>query len=577
MWSRGGMDKKPVIYQLLPRLFGNTNRACIPNGSIQENGAGKFNDINSAALTAIKRLNVTHIWLTGILAHATTTDYTPFGLSPVDPSLVKGKAGSPYAIRDYYDVSPDLAVEVPNRMAEFTALVERCHTQGLKVIIDFIPNHVFRQYHSGLGKNDNPQIAFSPQNNFYYLPDTCFLPPVPSSYREKPAKVTGNDCFVPNPSINDWYETVKLNYGVDMQQGGVSHFDPIPDTWHQMREVLSFWAAKGVDGFRCDMAEMVPDAFWAWVIPQIKATSNHPLFIAEIYRPELYRTFLKSGFDYLYDKVGLYDTLKAVLRGERPAADITHCWQQLGDLQPYMLNFLENHDEQRIASDFFMGDGFKALPALLVSMCLHNAPFMLYMGQEFGERGMDGEGFSGVDGRTSIFDYWSVGSLKRFCNDGKFNTEKLTDSERRLYSLYSQLCAVVAAHPALATGDTYDLVYANRHHNRFNPDKHFAFLRHLSGSEGEVLLIAVNFCDQPADIEVIIPPHAFEHLRIPTHENKPVTIPLQLSAWGAGILKILKHPQVRIVDHNGIADLFDDGNSLIDTTLFQFGIKTKRG
>ena len=537
---------KPIIYQLLPRLFGNENPACIPHGSLQENGSGKFNHITPAALAAIKRLGVTHLWLTGILEYATTTDYTQYGISLVDPSLVKGKAGSPYAIRDYYDVSPDLADDVPHRMNEFVELVARCHASGLKVIIDFVPNHLFRQYASDakpldvvdFGANDDPHTAFSPQNNFYYLLGTTFASPCKGEYREEPARATGNDCFVPNPGINDWYETVKLNYGVDVIHGGVSHFTPIPDTWYKMLDVLSFWTQKGVDGFRCDMAEMVPAAFWAWVIPQIKAQKKPPLFIAEIYRPELYRLYIESGFDYLYDKVGLYDTLKDILRGARPASDISYCWQQLGDLQPYMLHFLENHDEQRIASDFFLGDGFKALPALVVLTCLNTAPFMLYAGQEFGERGMDREGFSGVDGRTSIFDYWSVGSLRRFCNNGAYHAAQLTDSERRLYNLYTDLYSFIASSPALAIGATYDLVYANRHHGRFDPNKHFAFLRHVVGTEEEVLLVAVNFSDQSADVEIHIPPHAFEYLQIP-HSQTPVL--LKLPAYGAKLTYLCAH------------------------------------
>jgi len=511
-----------LIYQLLPRLFGNRNSNCIPHGTIEENGVGKFADINLAALTSIKHLSVTHIWLTGILEHASTSDYSARGISPIDCSLVKGKAGSPYAIMDYYDVSPDLAQDVPRRMSEFEHLVERCHKVGLKVMIDFVPNHLFRQYASDakplgitdFGANDDQQLDFSPSNNFYYLNGAPFVSPVRSDYQEEPAKATGNDCFLPDPGVNDWYETVKLNYGVDYMHGHKAHFEPIPDTWLKMLDVLSFWADKGVDGFRCDMAEMVPAPFWAWVIPRIKSRKSHLIFIAEIYKTDYYPAYLKSGFDFLYDKVGLYDTLRAVLQGARPASDISPCWQHLGNMQPAMLNFLENHDEQRIASDFFVGNPFKAIPALVVSACLNTAPFLLYAGQEFGEKGMDNEGFSGVDGRTSIFDYWSVDTLRRYHNDGLYNLERFSDVEKKLYHLYIKLFALLSSSPAIAFGATHDLVYANQNNVRFNPNKHFAFLRHSKRPKEETLLIAVNFSDQPADMDIHIPKHAFEHLEI---------------------------------------------------------------
>jgi glycosidase len=560
---------KIIVYQLFPRLFGNTKAICVPNGSLQENGVGKFDDITLTAITAIKRLNVSHIWLTGILEHASTTDYSAFGIASVEHSLVKGKAGSPYAVRDYYDVSPDLANDVPNRMSEFIRLVERCHSLGLEVIIDFVPNHLFRQYASDakpekvvdFGAYDTPTIPFSPQNNFYYLPQTHFISPVKGAYKEVPARATGNNYFLPHPTPDDWYETVKLNYGIDYLNKNTAHFDPVPDTWHKMLDVLTFWADKGVDGFRCDMIEMVPVAFWVWVIPQMKA-QKRLTFIAEIYKPEFYRDYLKSGFDYLYDKVGLYDTLKKVSRGDRPASDISHCWQCLGDLQPVMLNFLENHDEQRIASDFFLGNPLRALPALVVSACLNTAPFMLYSGQEFGERGMDVEGFSTLDGRTSIFDYWSVDTLKRFNNNGQFHAALLSDSEKEVYNLYIKFFTLLSSSPAITSGATYDLVYANMFHDHFNSDKHFAFLRHAKTPSEETLLIAVNFCDHPADLRIRIPEHAFQYLHIPNNVLLPDCVlfgsedsiertgmpllgntnpfPIHLSAYGAVVIRF--HP-----------------------------------
>ena len=360
-----------IIYQVLTRLFGNNETLLVPNGTKEQNGCGKMSDFTLKALEEIRSLGATHIWYTGIIEHATQTDYTSYGISPDHPDVVKGKAGSAYAIKDYYDVDPDLAEKVPARMKEFQNLVARSHKAGLKVIIDFVPNHVARQYHSDvcpegtddLGVGDDTNVPFSNQNNFYYLSgEALHLDNIKqgSSYSEFPAKATGNDVFCAWPGCNDWYETVKLNYGIDVCAGRVGHFSPVPDTWHKMLNILLFWAEKGINGFRCDMAEMVPVEFWEWVIPQVKVAFPDILFIAEVYNPAEYRNYIHRGhFDYLYDKVGLYDTLKAVAQGSASAQSITSCWQQTDDIRMNMLNFLENHDEQRIASDFFVGDARK--------------------------------------------------------------------------------------------------------------------------------------------------------------------------------------------------------------------------
>lgn len=360
-------ENKLIIYQVFTRLFGNNNNHCINNGSITENGCGKMADFTAKALGEIKKLGATHIWYTGIIEHATQTDYRRHNIQPDHPAIVKGKAGSPYAIKDYYDVDPDLAKDVPERMREFENLVQRTHRSGLKVIIDFVPNHVARQYHSDaqpdgtsqLGSNDDTNYAFSPYNNFYYIPKSelhgqfDMKGTAAESYREFPAKATGNNRFDAYPNITDWYETIKLNYGVDYQNGGTCHFDPIPDTCTKMLDIMLFWAGKNIDGFRCDMAEMVPVEFWEWAIPQVKEQYPSLLFIAEVYNPGEYKNYLFRGkFDYLYDKVGLYDTLRAVTCGYESATAITRSWQSLGGIEKRMLNFLENHDEQRIASDF---------------------------------------------------------------------------------------------------------------------------------------------------------------------------------------------------------------------------------
>ena len=537
------------------------NEHCVPHGSLAQNGCGKMNDFTADVLGTIKNEGYTHVWFTGLIEHATQTDYSAFGIEPDHPAVVKGRAGSPYAIKDYYDIDPDLAESVPARMEEFENLVDRTHEAGLGFVMDFVPNHVARQYHSDakpagvadLGAHDVTTQAFSPQNNFYYIPgqplrthfDRYHLAPMP--YREYPAKATGNDRFDASPGENDWYETVKLNYGVDYCGGRQKHFNPTPDTWEKMLDILLFWAGKGVDGFRCDMAEMVPVEFWDWCISRVKARFPRMLFIAEVYNPSEYRNYLHAGhFDYLYDKVGLYDTLRDVVCGHRPAADITSCWQSVDDIKEHMLNFLENHDEQRIASDFFAADGRKALPALVVSACMGTNPFMVYAGQEFGEPGMDAEGFSGRDGRTTIFDYWSVPSLRRALS-GQLRTD-----ERHLHDAYVRLLRLCNTEPALREGAFFDLMYVNYDGcGGFDPNRHYAFLRH---TENDLLLVVSNFSGEASQVGVRIPGHAFSTLGLREGTcwasdlltGEPVTVTLrpdsvtsvQLPAYGAVLLKM---------------------------------------
>lgn len=524
-------NEKIIIYQVFTRLFGNNTMKCKANGAIEENGCGKLADFTTKALSEIKKLGATHIWYTGIIEHATQTNYSRYGIRPDHPAVVKGKAGSPYAIKDYYDIDPDLATSVPDRMKEFHNLVNRTHKAGLKMIIDFVPNHVARQYASDvkpdgvidLGEDDNKAVAFSPQNNFYYIPGQQLQGNIdlhmnaPEAYIEMPAKATGNDKFDAWPGINDWYETIKLNYGVDYLNGRNQHFTPTPDTWIKMRDILLFWASKNIDGFRCDMAEMVPVEFWGWVIPQIKAVYPQIIFIAEVYNPNEYRNYLFNGqFDYLYDKVGLYDTLRALTCGYDSATSIQYRWQSLEGIQHRMLNFLENHDEQRIASDFFAGNGAKAIPAMIVSACMNTNPVMVYFGQELGESGMDCEGFSGKDGRTTIFDYWSIDSIRRWRNKGKFDGNTLTIEEKRLQSFYTTLLNLCNTEKAISKGEFYDLTYSNLEGCAFNEHKQYTFIRKY---ENEVLLIVVNFDESPVQVGINIPQHAFDFLNIPQAEE----------------------------------------------------------
>ena len=507
------MDKV-IIYQIFTRLFGNRNVTRKVDGTIAENGCGKLADFTPKVLKDIAAMGVSHVWYTGIIRHATQTDYSKYGVPRQHPAVVKGKAGSPYAITDYYDVDPDLAVNVDERMQEFEQLVERTHAAGLKMVIDFVPNHVARQYHSvckpqgvvDLGADDDPQQGFNPQNNFYYCPGERFTPffdlyqGEKEAYIEEPAKATGNDHFDNAPSKTDWYETVKLNYGVDYYAGRIGYFDPIPDTWYKMTEILLFWASKGVDAFRCDMAEMVPAEFWRFATKTVREDFPDIKFIGEVYNPYDYRRYLLNGFDWLYDKVGMYDTMRSVICHHAPTSAISNAWQQTDDIREHMLYFLENHDEQRIASDFFAADGRKGVPAMIASVLMQQNPFMLYAGEEYGERGMDREGFSGNDGRTTIFDYWSVDTLCRAAQ------KKLTADEQQLFDIHKKTMLIARKEKAVSDGAFFDLMYVNGHLQR-----QYAFLRK---ADNDLLLVVANFDDQDVDIDVNLPAHAFDYLKI---------------------------------------------------------------
>lgn len=516
--------KKISIYQVLPRLFGNANTTRLHAGSYETNGCGKMEAFTPQALEAIKDLGCTHIWYTGVIEHATRTSFVHEGIAPDHEMIVKGEAGSPYSIKDYYDIAPSLAMNVRERMQEFDALVRRTHEVGMGVIVDLVPNHVSRQYFSDskpayiqdFGAKDDCSAAFSPRNNFYYLPmETLKLeygkPSEPMPYMEFPAKATGNDCFSATPSSTDWYETVKLNYGVDYLGGHTTHFDPIPDTWTKMFDIVEYWIHKGVDGFRCDMAQMVPIEFWRELIGRCRKISPKILFIAEIYTPERYEEYIDAGFDYLYDKVGLYDTLVSVLKGDAPASAITRTWQAQQKVRDHLLHFMENHDEPRLASDFVIGEGRKAFPAMVVSTLIDKGAVMTYFAQELGERGMDEEGYSGLDGRTSIFDYWSIDSIQRWIGAGNTYTgEELSEQEKELRSKYRSLLHFALRKAALSQGDFFDLMYVNSHPPT-DSSREYYFLRACGA---EVALVAVNFGDNPIRRSILLPEHAFATLGI---------------------------------------------------------------
>ena len=516
--------EKIIIYQLLVRLAGNTKSQTKLWGTKAENGCGTFNDLTQHMLTEIAALGANHVWLTGVPEHASCTGYPHHGIPAGNPLVIKGQAGSPYAIRDYYDVSPDLAENVDKRMEEFGSLIERCHRAGLAPIIDFVPNHVAREYRSDrserkskdIGTSDRTSLAFHPDNNFYYIPGKNLELP-PQVYRqphltaaenlqyvENPAKATGNDCFSNRPGFNDWYETVKLNYGIDFINGGIKHFHPLPDTWKKMLDILLYWSGKKISGFRCDMAEMVPVEFWKWCIAEVRKHYPDTVFIAEIYNPARYPDFVQAGFDYLYDKVGLYDAIRAVLKGDRAAASLQDEWKKLNSLDAHMLRFMENHDEQRIASSHFAGNARAGIPAMAVSATLHQGPVMVYFGQEMGEPAEGKGGYSGDDGRTSIFDYCAVPSFQKWYNHGKCNLELLSQDEKHLRLFYQDLLKL-AKHPVISKGQFYDLMWANTHND---PDALYTYLR---WDDSTIWLIAANFNKyHPVQPTIKIPEHFFE-------------------------------------------------------------------
>ena len=581
---------------MLPRLWGNDNKNLQQRGSLKNNSTGKFSGIDGPTLDYIKWLGCTHVWYTGIIRHATKSGSE--GCTASHPQFVKGEAGSPYAISDYYDVNPYLADDPSMRMSEFEALVERTHKAGLKVIIDFVPNHVSRDYvrissQSNLpgptssnyednnsillGAGDNKNIHWSPENDFFYYPgqkltlpnedefaaecnslknkdfereyrilsqeivetakikaassdeefagfleeNSCYLTP----YQEYPAIATGN-VYTPAPGRNDWYETIKINY-----------CDTHTRTWDKMKAILEFWAGKGVDGFRCDMVELVPPEFFKWVIAELKDDYPDLVFIAEVYKKDLYRKYIREvGFDYLYDKSGLYDTLRTIVEKNsgdngmplelwQSAKGITRNWQYLGDLQPYMLNFLENHDEQRFASKWFGKMASAMYAPLYVSLLLNRAPFMIYAAQEMGEAGADEEGFSGPDGRTTIFDWWSLESirdLRELIHSGLYREGESAEwpehlkKYKEVFLRFSSIVRFASSNPAISKGMTYDLCYCNTNSEGFDIDRNFAFLRDY---HDETLLIAVNFSGKTAKMKIRIPAHAFEWLELSMTEN----------------------------------------------------------
>lgn len=520
-------NKKHSIYQVFTRLFGNQNTQSTPWGTIEQNGVGKFSDFTNKALTEIRELGITHIWYTGVPHHAVINGYKHIGISDDHPSVVKGRAGSPYAVKDYYSVNPDLANNPAQRLQEFEALIKRSHDNGLKVIIDIVPNHIARNYQGlnkpegvrDFGDQDDTTVEYHRNNNFYYIPDSAFElpeiepafiplggeqhPNLASPFVESPAKWTGNGSRLSKPNFDDWYETVKINYG--MRPDGSKDFPElpddyatrdhlahyhfwqrvdVPDSWIKFRDIALYWLEKGVDGFRYDMAEMVPVEFWSYLNSSIKVKNQDAFLMAEVYQPHLYRDYIRLGkMDYLYDKVDLYDGLKAIMQGKASTAIIPEIQHQMMDIEHHMMHFLDNHDEQRVASPEFVGNPHIAKPAMLVSALLSSSPTMIYFGQEVGEPGTENAGF-GQPSRTSIFDYIGVPQHQKWMNGGKFDGGQLNDDEKQLRLFYQQVMTFSLNHSSM-TGAYQDLHQSNQ-----LSDSVYAFLRFDSQ---ELVIVVTNF------------------------------------------------------------------------------------
>lgn len=561
------------IYQLLPRLFGNTNETRKPGGTLEENGVGKFSDINETAIEELKNMGFTHLWLTGILQQATATDHSAAGEPPDDPDLLKGRAGSPYAIRDYFDVSPDYADDPAKRLDEFKALIDRIHARGLKAIVDFVPNHVARSYSSNVkpdlsfGKDDDRGKFFDPKNNFFYLVEKPGLeagpplrlptleaaegaPPLPGvdglfEGETEFGRVTGNDIVSWSPGRNTWYETVKLNYGWDFTDPekktrryphGQNTDLPVPDTWKKMDEVIAYWQELGVDGFRADMAHMVPPEFWHWLIVRARQRNPDVFFVAEAYAGdaqvpsgdpqasavtggEVMLELLKSGFDAVYDDPS-YDALKEVFDGAGTAND-------LDDVRPRTflfdnsLRYAENHDEVRLASPRqWGGHGMnvgKPVSALLFG--LSRGPVMLYHGQEVGEPALGAEGHGGDDARTTIYDYWSMPEFTKWVNGGKFDGGSLSEEQKALREYYRRLLHL-ADQPAFRDGDFHALSPDNAENPSYGRlpsgiSGHwiYSYLRHDPVS-GQKILVVANLHPDLAmqDVRIRFPKKAMRFL-----------------------------------------------------------------
>ncbi len=601
---------KIVIYQAFTRLFGNSNSSNQPWGTMAQNGVGKFNDINDAALLSLKAMGVSHLWLTGVPHHALVADYSAYGISPDDPDVVKGRAGSPYAVKDYYSVNPDLALDPAKRMDEFKALINRAHQHGIKVMIDIVPNHVARHYQSlgkpdgvrDFGADDNTSLEYHKNNNFYYVPGQAFMVPdtdvkplggeahplADGKFAEMPAKWTGNGARAAKPDQNDWYETVKINYGV--KPDGSYDFErlpadyatksyaehaafwqgkELPDSWLKFRQITEFWLDFGVDGFRFDMAEMVPVEFWSYLNSHIKLKNPQAVLLAEVYQPQLYRDYVGLGkMDYLYDKVGVYDSLKLLMQGKGTASEVLSKQAEVADIDQHMLKFLENHDEQRIASLEFAGAAEKGKPAMVVSALIGKAPTLLYFGQEVGEAAALDAGF-GKPSRTSIFDYVGVPAHQGWLNGGKYDGGGLTAEQQQLRDFYQKLLSFSSQSSALQ-GEFYNLHQVNLVAQAKGPEnaekqgqyseQQLSFAR---WNTEEKLVVVANFADTAANFELKLPTELlqqwgwqagdYQFTDVLTGQRWPLTVQGEANAQQA-LFTIQLAPQGSLVLQNKTAN-----------------------
>jgi glycosidase len=526
---------KPVIYQIVVRYFGNTNMTNQQGGTIEANGCGKFADITETALQALKDLGVTHVWLTGCLRQATLTGYPEVGLPSDNPDVVKGRAGSLFAVRDYFDVCPDYALHPANRLDEFASLVSRVHHVGLAALLDFVPNHVARGYRSvvkpelDFGAGDDTGMFFTPNNHFFYLvnvPGQKLMLSKPASWNPsevkfdgefapedggvgRPPKVTGNNVTSPNPSPDDWFDTVKLNYGYNFVDR-TGHYDPRPRTWDVIDQILAYWQAKGVDGFRCDFANYVPAEAWTFLIDQARQRQAYAFFFAEAYANPFggngdpvasMQQLIDAGFDAVYHDPA-YDLLKAIYQGKATQDDYHREMGSPPIARDRLVEYLENHDERRVASPVTLNAGpdnsgfgsaeagYQLAPLQYLS---NSGPVLLLNGQEVGEPGAQAEGYELDDGRTTVFDYWAMPEFVKWVNGGRYDGGGLSKAQRALRKFYAALLALCQDPSVL--GDSYwGLKYFNRP-ERFTdcPTGLYSFARFQSGSR-RALVVVANFC-----------------------------------------------------------------------------------
>jgi glycosidase len=538
------LRKRPVIYQLFVRLFGNRKGGDRLNGTLATNGCGKFNDIDERVLLSLKEMGFTHLWLTGVLDQASGTSHPHRPAD--DPALLKGIAGSPYAIRDYFDVSADYAVDPARRREEFRELVDRCHAYGMGVFIDLVPNHVARSYRSqvrpdlSFGEEDDPTVFFARDNHFFYLRpgDPGGGPPLRLPTTDAPCekeslfgRVTGNNQITWSPSIHDWYETVKLNYGHDFTTGrDTSHLPgadasikEVPRTWRVMDEVIAYWQGMGVDGFRVDMAHMIPVEFWRWSLKRCRERNPAAYIFGEAYDSDpmkltsgdVLEALLEAGFDAVYDHP-MYKTVKAIYESGAWANDLDSL--TFSPTFHRVVRYAENHDEVRIASPLNWGGVGMAAgrPATAVLHGMGRGPVMIYNGQEVGEPALAKMGFGGGDGRTSIFDYGRMPEMV------KWQMGSLTLEQQDLREWYGKLLRLMGE-PAFTRGDFYGLNHANKENPFFGRiddeavSGHwlYAFLRR-DAETGQAFLIAANFHPTRVleGVRIRIPSHAREWLGV---------------------------------------------------------------